>query len=77
MAVIDTKSDKVIGNIDVGAAPRGVAVDSEAGRAYVVNHKDISVSVIDTASDKVVGTIKLTPATESSYSGSPWGIIIN
>jgi YVTN family beta-propeller protein len=77
VSVIDTTSDKVIGSINVGKAPRGVAVDSEANRAYVVNHADISVSVIDTTNDKVIGTIKLTPATESSYSGSPWGIVVN
>ncbi len=77
VSVFDTKSDKVIGEISVGKGPRGVAVDSEAGRAYVVNHQDISVSVIDTSSDKVVSTIKMTPATESTYSGSPWGVIVH
>jgi len=76
VSVLDTKTDKVIGNIEVGKGPIGVAVDSEAGRVYVVNHEDVSLSIIDSSSDKVVGTIKLTPATESTYSGSPWGIAV-
>lgn len=78
IAVIDMKKDKVIGNIESGMAPLGIAVDSEAGRAYVVNQKDVSLSIIDTASDKIIGTIKLTPATDSAYSGSgsPWGVAV-
>ncbi|UCE72289.1 MAG: hypothetical protein JSU99_02985, partial [Nitrospiraceae bacterium] len=64
------------GNIEVGKGPIGVAVDSEAGRVYVVNHEDVSLSIIDTATDKIVGTVKLTPATDSTYSGSPWGIAV-
>ena len=76
IAVIDMKTDKVIGNIEAGKGPIGIAVDSEAGRAYVVNHEDVSLSIIDTASDKIIGTVKLTPATESTYSGSPWGVAV-
>ena len=76
IAVIDMKNDKVIGNIEAGKGPIGIAVDSDAGKAYVVNHEDVSLSIIDTATDKIVGTVKLTPATDSTYSGSPWGVAV-
>ncbi len=76
-AVIDTNTDKVIEHITVGKKPIGVAVDPESNRLYVANFEDVSVSVIDTTSNKVTGTIKLTPATESSYAGSPWGITVH
>jgi YVTN family beta-propeller protein len=77
VSVIDTKSDKIVGSMTVGNAPVGIAVDSESKRAYVANHGDVSVSVIDTEKNEVIHTIKLSPATDSTYSGSPWGIAIN
>jgi YVTN family beta-propeller protein len=76
ISIIDTNSNKCIDEIKAGKGPIGIALDPENNRAYVANHEDVSVSIIDTVSNKVVGTIKLSPATDSTYSGSPWGIAL-
>jgi YVTN family beta-propeller protein len=77
LAVIDTDTDKVIERIDIGKEPIGVAVDPENNRLYVANHGDVSLAIMDTTNNKIVGTVKLSPSTDSTYSGSPWGVAID
>ncbi len=43
--------------IPVGVYPTGIAVDSQTGRAFVVNEASNSVSVIDTATGALVATV--------------------
>ena len=76
LSIIDTAKNEVINTLRVGVWPAGIVVDSDNNRAYVANHEGVSVSIIDTTKNEVVGTIKLSPATDSTYSGSPWGIAI-
>jgi YVTN family beta-propeller protein len=76
IAIIDTEKDEVIKTIKVGKGPLGIAVDPEANRLYVVNHRDVSLWIVDTKTNKKIGEVKLSPATESTYSGSPWGIAL-
>lgn len=64
LSIIDTAKNEVINTLRVGVWPAGIVVDSDNNRAYVANHEGVSVS------------IKLSPATDSAYSGSPWGIAI-
>jgi YVTN family beta-propeller protein len=49
----------VIARIAVGRNPRGIALSPDAGRLYVANRLDDTVSIIDTAQSKVVGSIAL------------------
>src|SRR5262249_45299211 len=45
--------------LNVGRAPEGVAVDTAANRAYVVNESDGTVSIIDLAGLTVASTVQL------------------
>ena len=49
----------VIGTIQVGSFPWGIAVDSVNGYVYVANGASDNVSVINGADDSVVGSIPL------------------
>jgi YVTN family beta-propeller protein len=49
VTVIDGSNDSVIENIQVGAAPRGVAVNTVTHRVYVTNYNSGTVSVINGA----------------------------
>jgi len=77
VSVIDASSDKVLKSIKVGREPLGITVDPAENRAYVTNHKDISVSIIDTENNTVVGTVKLSLTPNSPYAGSPWGVAVD
>lgn len=48
VAVLDA-SGAVVGRIDVGGGPSGLALDEERGRLYVLNRFDETVSIVDTA----------------------------
>ena len=54
LVVVDTAANKVLTKVAVGDAPVDVALNTTAGRAYVVNSSG-TVSVINTATNTVVG----------------------
>lgn len=43
----------VVGRVDVGRGPRGLALDSATDRLYVMNRTDFSVTVLDVSSDQM------------------------
>src|SRR5690349_19836572 len=47
----------VIATVPVGAGPTGVAVDTAAGKVYVVNGGANSVSVLDHTTGNLLGTL--------------------
>ena len=55
--LVDTQSNKVVGTIQVGHAPRGIAQSNDGSRLYVTNAWSDTVSVIDTAAQKLVQTL--------------------
>jgi YVTN family beta-propeller protein len=55
--------------VQVGAGPISIAVNTETGRAYVVNAGDGTVSVIDGDTDTVVATV--------SVGSHPYSIAVN
>lgn len=57
VVAIDTATDTVIANIDVGNEPFDVAVSPSGGFAYVTNRADDTISVIDTSTNLVIDTI--------------------
>ncbi|MBI5409502.1 MAG: hypothetical protein HZA14_09065 [Nitrospirae bacterium] len=57
VSIIETATNKVIGTINVGASPTGIAYNPTYKKAYVVNRGDNTVSIIDAASHFVTGTI--------------------
>lgn len=60
---------KVIGTIEVGEAPDGVAFNQDGTRAYVANALDNTVSVINTGTGTVAGTI--------AVGNHPRGVAVN
>ncbi len=57
VAIVDTGTRAVIGEIPVGGMPIAVAFTPDGRRAFVTNRHDDTVSVIDVASRKVAHTI--------------------
>jgi YVTN family beta-propeller protein len=55
--VIDTATNTVLKDVEVGAVPIGVAITPDGARAYVANEVSGGVSVIDTTTNTVVATI--------------------
>jgi len=47
----------LVATIEVGASPRGIALDTTRNRAYVANYGSDSLSVINTATNSVIQTI--------------------
>ncbi len=66
---VDTKTGDVIGRVDVGAVPRGIALgstDGKSAQAWVLNAVENSVSLVDVAdaaNPKVVETVALADPT--------------
>jgi YVTN family beta-propeller protein len=56
VAVVDPTTNKVVGLIGVGTAPRGMAINPVTHKLYVTNSGASSVSVIDLATETVVKT---------------------
>lgn len=57
VAIHVSAAGPVIGTVTVGATPLGIAVDARAGRAFVVNNGDDSITVLDTRSGAVLRTV--------------------
>lgn len=63
LLVVDTRLRAQIGTIEVGRYPRAVAVDEQAGVAYVSHLvTPDTIAVIDVSSDQVTATIALDDA---------------
>ena len=65
VSVIDTTSNTLVKEIDVGTNPRALAVTPNGLKLYVLNQGANSVSVVSTATDTVTATIPvaLSPST--------------
>ena len=55
--VIDAQTDKIVGSVAVGRAPRGIAISPDGRQLYITNAGSDTVSVIDAVSLKVVQTL--------------------
>ena len=73
VAMLDGAGD-VIGRIEVGFGPGGLALDAQRQRLYVLNHLDATISVIDLAERTAVATIGLRydPTPPSVRAGRPF-----
>lgn len=59
--VIDLRSGRSLGQIDVGNNPRGIVLSADGRRAYVHNALSRDVSMIDAGSLRELNRLKLTP----------------
>ena len=57
VSVIETKHNTVVGTVEAGDRPSGIAITPDDEAAYVAILNSANVSVIDLASNAVVGTI--------------------
>ncbi|MEH3139710.1 MAG: Ig-like domain-containing protein [Mycobacterium kyogaense] len=56
VSIINTATNTVVGTIPVGASARGIALNSDATRAYVSNYGDGTVTVVNLTTNSVVGS---------------------
>lgn len=77
VSVVDLAKGTTVATIGVGRHPTALALDAAAGRLYVANTNDDSISVIDTATRAVISTITLQPFSTSTYGVAPTGITID
>jgi YVTN family beta-propeller protein len=66
--VIDTASDKVIANFEVGQRPWGIGVSPDGKLLYTANGPANDVSVVDLATQQVIQRVRV--------SDRPWGILV-
>jgi YVTN family beta-propeller protein len=70
IAVLDTKSNKFVGAVDVGSRPWGMALSADGNRLWTANGPPGNdVSIIDLASNHVVKKI--------SVGKAPWGVVLS
>ena len=69
VSVVNTKTNKVVSTIPVGAHPTGVSANPDGTSVYVTNNADNTVSVINTATNKVTFTIPV--------DAGPYGICVS
>ncbi len=59
VSIVDIQKHKVLGEIDVGQNPTGIAFDTYYNLIYVANSGSDTVSIIDGVSRKVINTLKV------------------
>ncbi|MGY8959609.1 MAG: YVTN family beta-propeller repeat protein, partial [Alphaproteobacteria bacterium] len=59
VAVIDTRTDKVVATVPVGATPHQVAVSDTLGKMITSNTDDNTISIIDLETLRAVATVTL------------------
>ena len=65
---VDTATNKVLGSVEVGARPWGIALSLDAKTLYSANGPSNDVSVVDLATNTVTKKIKA--------GKGPWGVIV-
>ncbi len=64
--IVDTATEKVVGSIEVGPRPWGIAVSPDGQTLYTANGPSNDVSVVDIASRQVTRKIPV--------GDGPWGV---
>jgi YVTN family beta-propeller protein len=77
VSVVDTRSRKVIRDIEVGLHPSGMVVSPDRKTLYVANANSDTVSVIDTYSDTVVNTLGVRPMPGLPFGSAPNALTIS
>ncbi len=74
LSVVDRAKNQVVSAIQVGRAPRGIVVEPERGRAFVLNGGDDTITVIDVNTNRALHTFNLeTQARAQELAISPLG----
>ncbi len=59
VSVIDTATNTVTDEVEVGISPVGIALSPDGTKAYVANYDDNTTSVIDTATNEVTANVSV------------------
>ena len=65
---IDTATNKVVGSVEVGRRPWGIALSPDGKTLYSANGPSNDISVVDVATNTVTKKIKA--------GSSPWGLVV-
>jgi YVTN family beta-propeller protein len=65
--IIDARKEAVVGQVEVGTRPWGIAISPDGKTVFTANGPSNDVSVVDVASRKVTGKIQAAKG--------PWGIV--
>ena len=57
ISIIDTQTDEVVDEINIGGKPRGIAISPDGNTLYVSEQKGEHVDVIDTKNKKFIEVI--------------------
>jgi len=68
MLIVDTAINKVVGSVEAGARPWGIATSSDGRTLYTANGPSNDVSVIDVETRRVT--------TKIPVGRGPWGIVL-
>ena len=68
MFTIDTATNTVLGSVEVGARPWGIALSLDAKTLYSANGPSNDISVVDLATNTVTKKVKA--------GTGPWGVIV-
>ena len=66
--ILDTSTDKVVGSIEVGPRPWGVALSADGKTLFTANGPSDDVSVVDLGTKQVVAKIPV--------GKGPWGLAL-
>ncbi len=59
VSVLDRAKTQVVSTLQVGRAPRGIAVEAEPGRAFVLNGGDDTITIIEVSTQRVLHTFNI------------------
>jgi YVTN family beta-propeller protein len=68
IVTLDTKTNKVLGSVEVGGRPWGIALSADGNTLYSANGPENDVAVVDLAANKVM---KKVPC-----GSGPWGVLV-
>jgi YVTN family beta-propeller protein len=77
VAVVDTTSRKLVGDVTVGTHPSALTTSPVREEVYVANTDSDSVSVIDTRTNSVTGTISLQPYEHAPVGTNPNALTVS
>jgi len=68
ISTIDTANDRVLGSVEVGQRPWGIALSPDGKTLYSANGPSNDVTAVDLATNSVIRKIKT--------GGGPWGVVV-
>ncbi len=71
ISIVDLSARRVVGEIEVGLHPSGMAMHAATHRLYIANANSDSVTVLDTNTQHILGSINVRPFAKAPLGSSP------